>query len=103
MSLRVSGGACSFPGDRAIFESHRRFELDFDAAFNLWVFAFPRHLVRLGEPDRRHLAARRVDARTGLAGVAARALLDLARSSDGMREPHPGGALALATTCSSHC
>ncbi len=83
-------------GDCAILESHRRFELDFDAAFNLWVFAFPRHLVRLGERDRRHLAAGRVDARTGLAGVAARALLDLARSSDGLREPRPGGALALA-------
>jgi AraC-like DNA-binding protein len=84
------------PGDCAVFESHRPFELDFDTAFTLWVFAFPQHLVRLGERDRQNLAAQRIDARTGLAGVAARALLDLARTSENLHEPHPGGSLALA-------
>jgi len=84
------------PGDCAVFESHRPFELNFDAAFDLWVFAFPWHLVRLGEHDRRQLAALRVDARTGLAGVASRALLDLARHSEELAGPPPDGALALA-------
>jgi AraC-like DNA-binding protein len=53
-------------------------------------------LVRLGEHDRHHLAAQRVAARTGLAGVAARALLDLARNSDGLPEPRADDALTLA-------
>jgi AraC-like DNA-binding protein len=84
------------PGDCALFESHRRFELNFDAAFDLWVFAFPQHLVRLGERDRRRLAAQRVDGRTGLAGVAGRALLDLADRSEDPPEPPPEVALTLA-------
>jgi hypothetical protein len=55
------------PAECAIFESHRPFELNFDAAFEVWVFGFPRHLVRLAEPERRQLAARSVNCRTGLA------------------------------------
>jgi AraC-like DNA-binding protein len=96
---RVAQGdrrALLHPGDCAVFESHRPFELNFDAAFDLWVFAFPQHLVRLGAGDRRLLAARRLTARTGLAGVAGRALLDLATHGEDLREPPPGGALALA-------
>jgi AraC-like DNA-binding protein len=84
------------PGDCALFESHRPFELNFDAAFDLWVFAFPQHLVRLGARDRRQLAAQRVNARTGPAGVARRALLDLAVHGEEFRGPPSGGALALA-------
>jgi AraC-like DNA-binding protein len=83
-------------GDCAVFESHRPFELNFDAAFDLWVFAFPQHLVRLGERDRRQLAAHGVNARTGLAGVAGRALLDLATHGEDLGERPSGSALALA-------
>ncbi|NMO93069.1 helix-turn-helix domain-containing protein [Actinomycetospora sp. TBRC 11914] len=84
------------PGDAALVESHRPFELGFDEAFDLWVFAFPRDLVRLGERDRARLSARRVDLRSGLAGVAGRALLDLARHGEQLGDPSDGGALALA-------
>jgi AraC-like DNA-binding protein len=84
------------PGDCALFESHEPFELNFDAAFDLWVFAFPRHLVRIAEHDRRELAAQQIDARTGLAGVAGRALLDLAQHSDEVQGSSTGAALALA-------
>ncbi|MFF4895634.1 helix-turn-helix domain-containing protein [Streptomyces sp. NPDC001068] len=91
------------PGDCVVLESRRAFELDFAESFGLWVFAFPRHLVRLGEQDQRRLAARRVNARTGLAGVSRRALLDLARNAGELTrntgEPsrsQSSGALALA-------
>jgi AraC-like DNA-binding protein len=85
------------PGDCAVFESHHPFELNFDASFDLWVFAFPRHLVRLSEHDRRQLSAHRVDGRTGLAGVARRALLDLALHSEDPGGRPSDGALSLAT------
>ncbi|MFG2971165.1 helix-turn-helix domain-containing protein [Streptomyces sp. NPDC048288] len=84
------------PGDCVILESRRGFELDFTDSFNLWVFAFPQHLVRLGEEDQRRLAARRVDGRSGLAGVSRRALLDLARNADDLSRSPDSGALALA-------
>ncbi|MFF7890008.1 helix-turn-helix domain-containing protein [Streptomyces sp. NPDC020794] len=84
------------PGDCVILESRRAFELDFSESFNLWVFAFPQHLVRLSEQEQRGLAARRVDGRTGLAGVARRALLDLAGNADELSRTQSAGALALA-------
>ncbi|RZB15189.1 helix-turn-helix domain-containing protein [Streptomyces sp. F001] len=84
------------PGDCVVLDSRRRFELDFAESFNLWVFAFPQHLVRLGEQDQRRLAAQRVSARTGLAAVSRRALLDLARNADELSRSQSPGALALA-------
>ncbi|WP_433347532.1 helix-turn-helix domain-containing protein [Microtetraspora malaysiensis] len=84
------------PGDCTILESHRGFELDFPSSFNLWVFAFPTHLVRLSEHDRHYLAGRRVNALTGLAGVARRALLDLAENGQDLRRAPAGSALTLA-------
>ena len=84
------------PGDCVLLESCRGFELDFSESFNLWVFAFPQRLVRLGEQEQRLLAARRVDGRTGLAGVARRALLDLAGNADELSRSGSAGALALA-------
>jgi AraC-binding-like domain len=84
------------PGECAIFESHRPFELNFDAAFEVWVFGFPRHLVRLAEDERRQLAARSVNCRTGLAGVASRALQDLALHSEDLAGEQPGSVLSLA-------
>ena len=74
-----------------------------DDAFDLWVFMFPQHLVRLAEHDRRQLAAQRVNARTGLAGVAGRALLGLAVHSDEQSEPPPARRSPWPTTCSSRC
>lgn len=84
------------PGDCVVLESRRGFELDFTEAFNLWVFAFPQRLVRLSEQEQRRLAARRVDGRTGLAGVSRRALLDLARNADELSRSRSAGAGALA-------
>lgn len=84
------------PGDCVVIESRRKFELDFTEAFNLWVFAFPQRLVRLSEQEQRWLAARRVDGRTGLAGVCRRALLDLAGNADELSRSRSAGALALA-------
>lgn len=84
------------PGDCVVLESRRGFELDFTEAFNLWVFAFPQRMVRLSEQEQRRLAARRVDGRTGLAGVSRRALLDLAGNADELSRSRGAGALALA-------
>lgn len=84
------------PGDCVVLESRRGFELDFTESFNLWVFAFPQHLVRLGEQDQRRLAAQRVNGRNGLAAVSRRALLDLARNADELSRSQSAGALALA-------
>ncbi|GAA1287930.1 helix-turn-helix domain-containing protein [Pseudonocardia aurantiaca] len=84
------------PGECAIFESHRPFELNFDAAFDVWVFGFPRHLVRLAEHERRQLAAQSVSFRTGLAGVASRALQDLALHSEDLAGEPPGSVLSMA-------
>ncbi|MFD8420867.1 helix-turn-helix domain-containing protein [Streptomyces sp. NPDC059466] len=84
------------PGDCVVLESRRGFELDFTGPFNLWVFAFPQRLVRLSEQEQRRLAARRVDGRTGLAGVSRRALLDLAGNADELSRSRSAGALALA-------
>ncbi|MEV5710474.1 helix-turn-helix domain-containing protein [Actinoallomurus sp. NPDC052274] len=84
------------PGDCTILDSHRGFELDFPVSFNLWVFAFPTELVRLSEHDRRHLAGCRVTALTGLAGVARRALLDLAENGENLRRASAGSVVTLA-------
>ncbi|MFJ2398114.1 helix-turn-helix domain-containing protein [Streptomyces sp. NPDC087843] len=84
------------PGDCVVLESRRGFELDFTGSFNLWVFAFPQRLVRLSEQEQRRLAARRVDGRTGLAGVSRRALLDLAGNADELSRSQSAGALELA-------
>lgn len=84
------------PGECAILESHRPFELNFDAAFDVWVFGFPRHLVRLAEHERRRLAAQSVNCRTGLAGVASRALQDLALHSEELGGEPPGSVLSMA-------
>jgi AraC-like DNA-binding protein len=83
------------PGECAILESHRPFELNFDAAFDVWVFGFPRHLVRLAEHERRRLAAQSVNCRTGLAGVASRALQDLALHSEDLGGEPPGAVLSM--------
>jgi AraC-like DNA-binding protein len=84
------------PGEATILDSDRPFELDFDANFEMWVFGFPRHLVRLAEPERRQLAAQSVNCRSGLAGVASRALLDLARHSAELVSESPGAVLSMA-------
>jgi hypothetical protein len=84
------------PGECAIFESHRPFELNFDAPFDVWVFGFPRHLVRLAEHERRQLEAQSVNCRTGLAGVASRALQDLALHSEELAGEPPGSVLSMA-------
>jgi AraC-like DNA-binding protein len=84
------------PGECSVFESHRPFELNFDAAFEVWVFGFPRHLVRLAEPERRQLAGQSVNCRTGLAGVASRALQDLAMHSEDLAGEPPGSVLSMA-------
>jgi AraC-like DNA-binding protein len=83
-------------GGCVVLESHRPFELHFDSSFDLCVFGFPRDLVGVGERDRRRLAAREVDCRMGLAGVASRALLDLARHGEDLDAVSPGRALSLA-------
>jgi AraC-like DNA-binding protein len=84
------------PGECAIFESDRPFELNFDAAFDMWVFGFPRVLVRLAEHERRRLAAQSVNCRTGLAGVASRALQDLALHSEDLVGEPAGSVLSIA-------
>ncbi|MBO0692014.1 MAG: helix-turn-helix domain-containing protein [Acidimicrobiaceae bacterium] len=95
------------PGDFAVYETTRPFEWAFDADWAASVFTFPRDSVRLAEPERRLLTARRLDGAAGMTGVISRFLQDLARNSallsNSQSEPVLGHTTDLIVSLLSDC
>lgn len=69
------------PGDGVIYENTRPFTWDFPERWEASVLSLPSDSVRLAQPERNELSARRLDGSAGLSGVVARFLLDLSRHS----------------------
>ena len=85
------------PGDFAVYETTRPFEWAFRSDWAASVFTFPRDSVRLSEPERRLLTARRLDGTSGMTGVISRFLQDLARNSTTLSNAQSEPVLAHTT------
>jgi len=73
------------PGDFAIYDTHRPYQLSFDSQFRMLVVMFPRELLNLPPTDLAKLTARRVSGRKGVGGLVSPFLVKLAselRSED---------------------
>lgn len=66
------------PGDWVAYENSRPFTWSFAEPWAVTVISIPADAVRLTDPERRSVCARRLSGRHGLSGVVARHLLDLA-------------------------
>jgi AraC-like DNA-binding protein len=66
------------PGDFAIYDTHRPYQLSFDSEFQMLVVMFPRELLNLRQDDLTKLTARRVSGRSGIGGLVSPFLTSLA-------------------------
>ncbi|MGV9862684.1 AraC-like ligand-binding domain-containing protein [Rhodococcus koreensis] len=78
LGLQVGGCCCLSqdgreaaltPGDFAIYDTTRPYQLSFDDRFRMLVVMFPRHLLRVPPDGIAQLTARRVSGRQGLGAV----------------------------------
>ncbi|MCQ4122564.1 AraC-like ligand-binding domain-containing protein [Rhodococcus tibetensis] len=67
------------PGDLAIYDTTRPYQLSFDDRFRMLVMMFPRTLLRVPESGIAQLTARKISGRQGLATVVAPFLQGLGR------------------------
>jgi AraC-like DNA-binding protein len=67
------------PGDLVVYENSRPFTWTFTDPWAVTVLSLPSDAVRLTDPDRRALSARRLSGQDGLSGVMARFVVDLTR------------------------
>ncbi|MEV0623660.1 hypothetical protein AB0I81_60805 [Nonomuraea sp. NPDC050404] len=72
------------PGDLAIYDTTRPYELAFDDRFAMLVLMFPRHRLRVRPQDVARLTAWRVSGSHGMGALVSRFLTDLA---DRLRQP----------------
>lgn len=94
-SLLVQDGreAVMGAGDIVLYDSSRPFSLVMDARFHWQVFLLPKEKLRRSDREIATLTAVRIDGSTGVAGVVARFLRDVADRSDELEAD--GSAAAL--------
>ena len=85
------------PGDCVLYETTRPFQWLFRGDWDVWVFSLPSESVRLSDSERRLISAHRLDGTTGLTGLVARFLLDLARHSEDLPAEQSERVLAHAS------
>lgn len=70
------------PGDFAVYDTTRPYQLAFDDAYRMLVVMFPRNLLRLPPTHLARLTARRVSGRQGLGALVTPLLVELGRRLD---------------------
>jgi len=66
------------PGDFALYDTRRPYQLSFDSEFRMLVVMFPRELLNLRADDLANVVARRVSGRRGVGGLVSPFLVKLA-------------------------
>ena len=91
LSLQVAGRslliqddrtALMAPGDMAIYDTTRPYELRFDAPFRMIVLMFPRSLLQVSEASVRLMAGQRIRADGGLGGLVGAFVAGLPQQAD---------------------
>ncbi|WP_301150024.1 helix-turn-helix domain-containing protein [Mycobacterium simiae] len=91
VGMQVSGGcllsqggrqATLGPGDFAIYDTGRPYEISGDAAFHMEAVMFPREALQLPQSVLERLAIRRISGREGVGQLVSRYLRTLARQAD---------------------
>jgi AraC-like DNA-binding protein len=67
------------PGDLAIYDTRRQYQLSFDGTFKCLVVMFPRELLPLRGHELGQFTARRMSGRQGIGGLVAPLLLNMGR------------------------
>jgi AraC-like DNA-binding protein len=67
------------PGDFALYDTRRQYQLSFDSRFQSLIVMFPRDLLPLRGNELREFTARRVSGRQGIGGLVAPLLLNMSR------------------------
>ncbi|MDR7304083.1 AraC-like DNA-binding protein [Haloactinomyces albus] len=75
------------PGDLALYDCTRPFELAFDDSFRMLALMFPRGLLRLPSPVLAELTARRISGRHGVGAIVTPYLVSLAEQTDQVPTP----------------
>ncbi len=66
------------PGDLALYDTHRPYQLSFDSQFQMLVVMFPRELLNVRPEDLAKLTARRISGRSGIGSLVSPFLTSLA-------------------------
>ena len=66
------------PGDLALYDTHRPYQLRFDSEFQMLVVMFPRELLDVRQEDLAKLTARRISGRSGIGSLVSPFLTSLA-------------------------
>ena len=103
----LAGGAASLqqddrlaelePGDLVVYENSRPFTWTFTDPWAVAVLSIPSEAIRLTDPQRRAISARRLSGRDGLSGVVARFVLDLTRHAAEIPDAQSERVLAQAS------
>ncbi|ALG10783.1 helix-turn-helix domain-containing protein [Kibdelosporangium phytohabitans] len=75
------------PGDLAVYDTSRPYQVSFDDSCRLLVLMFPHRELRLPYDSVREMTARRVSGRTGIGGLVAPLLVNLASRLDEISGP----------------
>src|SRR5260370_39862240 len=75
------------PGDFALYDTRRPYQLSFDSEFRMLVVMFPRELLNLRADDLANVVARRVSGRRGAGGPVSPFFMKLANA---LRTHHTG-------------
>lgn len=67
------------PGDFALYDTRRQYQLSFDNRFHSLIVMFPHELLPLRDNELREFTARRVSGRQGIGGLVAPLLLNMSR------------------------
>lgn len=71
------------PGDFALYDTRRQYQLSFDDTFKCLVVMFPRELLPLRGDELSQFTARRVSGRQGIGGLVAPLLLNMSKQMRG--------------------
>jgi AraC-like DNA-binding protein len=82
------------PGDFALYDTRRQYQLSFDDTFKCLVLMFPRDLLPLRGDELNQFTARRISGRQGIGGLVAPLLLNM---SDHMRGDQLSGNIELSS------
>jgi AraC-like DNA-binding protein len=82
------------PGDFALYDTRRQYQLSFDDTFKCLVVMFPRDLLPLRGDELGQFTARRVSGRQGIGGLVAPLLLNMRKQ---MREDELSGNFELSS------